>query len=342
MAAARWAALAVASTIAVGVVACGGGEDKPSGTNIAAVTPGARDEADWSRMTSDAVNTAARKLHVRAQVAEGSAEAPVKPVLRRLARNAQLVFAPYHEDRDAAVQVATSTEVPALVWGDPKAMRPGLVGDVEVDLAPGAYQAGALAVHAARERSVAIVLCDDGSSGWAMPERFRIAAAYVAGARAAEPKARAGYVIAGSDEAGAKQATVELGKRKFQMIMSICGPAGSTGVIKGIEQLGKDPVTGESQFVGLIGDKGTLNRENVVLTSVLVNPAVAIQQAVRDIRAGTFGKRAYTLTLENRGLTLLATGRTPGDAVEFAEKMEPPADLPEPTNEVELDKVIAE
>lgn len=341
MAGARWAALAVTSAIAVGIVGCGGGEDKPSGTNIAAVTPGARDEADWSRQTTDAVEATAKKLHVRARVVEGSAEAPVKPILRRLASDAQLIVALHHEDREAAVQVATSTKVPTLVWGDPAAARPGLVGNVEADLAPGAYQAGALAVRAAREKSVAIVLCDDGSSGWDMPERFRIAAAYVAGAKAADPKVKAAFVIAGADAEGARQATVDLGKRKFQMILAICGPTVS-GVVEGLEQLVKDPVTGEDQLVGLIGDKGTLNRENVVVTSVLVNPGVAIEQAVRDIRADRFGKRPYELTLENRGITLLGTGRTPGDALEEASKMEVPAEIPTARDEVTLEALIAE
>lgn len=341
MAGARWAALAVASAIAVGIVGCGGGEDKPSGTNIAAVTPGARDEADWSRQTTDAVEAAAKKLHVRAKVVEGSSEAPVKPILRGLARNAQLLVALHYEDREAAVQVATATKVPTLVWNDPGAARPGLVGNVEADLAPAAYQAGALAIRAARESSVAIVLCDDGSSGWDMLERFRIAAAYVSGAKAANPKAKAAFVIAGSDAGGAKTATVDLGKRKFQMIMAICGPSVS-GVFDGIEELVKDPVTGEDQIVGLIGDKGTLNRENLVVTSILVNPGVAIEQAVRDIRADKFGKRPYELTLENRGITLLRTGRTPGDAYEEAVKFEVPAEIPTARDEVTLEALIAE
>lgn len=343
MAGSRWAALAAVGAIAVGAVGCGGDgdSDKPSGTNIAVLTAGERDSPDWSRQMMVAAEATARKLHVRATVAEGSSESPVKPQLTRLARGAQIVMASYGADSAAAAQVAESTKVPTLVWGDPRALKPDLVGDVEFDLTAGAFQAGALAVHAARERSVGIVLCDDGGGGWTMPERFEIAAAYVAGARAAEPKTRAGFVIAGADAAGAKEATLQLVKRKMQMILSICG-AGEPGIFQGIEQAVKNPKTGEDQIVGLIGDKGSLNRENVVVTSVLIDPTVALNEALRDIRKGTFGKRVYTLDTKNRGITLMATGRTPGDALEIAQKIELPEQIPTAQDEVTLEKLIAE
>jgi hypothetical protein len=34
------------------------------------------------------------------------------------------------------------------------------------------------------------------------------------------------------------------------------------------------------------------------------------------VRAGTFGKHPYALTLRNRGVWLFSTGRTPSDALE--------------------------
>ncbi|MGB2712305.1 MAG: BMP family ABC transporter substrate-binding protein, partial [Conexibacter sp.] len=329
--------LAVVGALVMGVVGCGGGDDKPGGTNIALVTPGTRDDVDWTRQTTNAAEAAAKKLHVRAAIVEGSADDPVKPVLRRLARNAQLVVAPFVGDREAAIQVAQSTEVPALVWGDPDALRPGLVGDIEADLAHGAYAAGVIAIHASIERSVGIVLCDDGTAP--MTERFALAAAYLAGARSVEPKTKATYVISGSDVASAKLGTLEVVKRGGQMIFAVCGTA-APGVLQGVEQAVKKVETGETQLVGLIGDKGTINKANVVLTSVMVNPQKAIEQAVRDIKAGTFGKRVYTLDLKNGGITLLQTGRTPGDAYQAGIDAPQPAELPTAVDEHELDALI--
>ena len=340
MAGSRGAALAVMCAIAVGVVGCGGGDDdKPAGTDIVIVTPGTRDDPDWTKQVTDGGQAAAKKLGIRAKVVDGSAGGALK---RSLTTRAQLLVVPSEADRSAAVRLAVGSEVPTLVWGDPNALKAGLVGDVEADLRPGAYQAGAMAVQAARERSIGIVVCDDGSGGWDLSDRFEIAAAYLAGARSKDPKTKAGYVIAGSDAEGAKQATVELAKRKLQMIMPICGAPGNRGVVEGLEQVTKNVEMGEDQLVGLVGDKGEVNRENIVLTSVMINPAVAIEKALRDIRTDRFGTSVYRLTLANKGITLLQTGRTPADAYEAALKVEPPEQLPLAPEGEDVDKLIAE
>jgi basic membrane lipoprotein Med (substrate-binding protein (PBP1-ABC) superfamily) len=336
---ARWATLAVMGALVLALVACGS-EEKSGGTNIAIVTPGSRDDADWSRQTTQAAEGAADKLKVRAVVVEGTAEFDAKAALRRLAPKAQLLIAPFSGDREAAVQVARATEVPALVFGDPKALKPGLVGDVEADFAQGAYAAGALAVKAAALRSVGIVMCDDGAVP--MPDRFAIAAAYLAGARSVDPKAKAAFTITGGDANSAKAGTLEVAKKGAQMILAVCG-VGVPGVVHGVEQAikqGEGTLKGETQMVALVGDKGPINSENVLLTSVVVNPEKVFVQAARDVRAGSFGKRVYQLDLANGGLTLAQTGRTPGDAYEAAIKLKPPAELPTAGDEVELEALI--
>lgn len=343
MAGARWTAFAVIGTIVFGAAGCGD-EERSGGTTVAIVTAGARDDPDWSTQTANGAVKAARKLRLGSEVVEPADDAAARRALARLAPDAQILIAPYAGDRAAATRVAASQEVPTLLWGDPDGLRSDLVGDAEVAWEQGAWVAGWMAARASRERSVGIVLCDDGTAE--MPDRFEIAAAYVAGARAQEPRAKAAYVICGADEASAALATRELVSRGTQMILGACGPSVS-GVVKGIEKVIKRTETGETQLVGLVGEKTELNRENIMLTSVMVNPAVAFEQALRDIRAERFGTRVYTLDLENGGITLLQTGRTPQDAYEMAlEAGEQFADdaieLPKATNEEELDAVIAE
>ena len=314
MAGARWIVLAVAAMLTVSVATgCGGGK-RPGGTGVAIVTPGARDDIDWARQTVPAVRALARGLGVGALVAEAT-DADARATLTRLAGRAQLVIDPYGGDRAVAASVAATTKVPALVFGDPRAMRPGLVGDVEVAWGEGAYAAGVIAMHAARERSVGIVVCADGTAA-DLANRYAAAAAYVAGARSVDPRAKVAYATAGSDghatAAEAQQATGKLAARGIQMILSACGAA-TPGVMQGVQRA-VQTVDGESQMVGLIGDKSTINRENEVVTSILVNPGSAFAQAARDVRSGGFGKHAYTLDLANGGITLLQSGRTPSDA----------------------------
>jgi basic membrane lipoprotein Med (substrate-binding protein (PBP1-ABC) superfamily) len=142
--------------------------------------------------------------------------------------------------------------------------------------------------------------------------------------------------------ASAKVATLELVKRGAQMILGACGTA-VEGVVQGVEQAVQKRATGETQFVGLVGDKSTVNKQNVMLTSVVVNPAVAVEQALRDVRADRFGKHVYTLDFANGGLTLQQTGRTPADAYEAADQLKETIGsvaLPQAANEHDLDALI--
>jgi basic membrane lipoprotein Med (substrate-binding protein (PBP1-ABC) superfamily) len=341
VAGARWAALAAIAVIGMGAAGCGE-EDSGEGTKIALVTAGTRDDADWATQTAAGVVKAARRLHVGSEVVDPDTDAAAARALRRLASDALVLIAPTRVDHAAARKVAVDAEVPTLVWGEPDALKPGLVGDVEVAWEEGAYAAGWMAVQAGRERSVGIVLCDDGTAE--MAERFKIAAAFVAGARARDPRARAAYGISGIDAEGAETVTLELVRKGSQMILAACN-AGLPGIVRGIERVVERAETGETQLVGLIGEKTAVNRENIVLTSVMVNPAVAFEQAARDVRSDRFGKRVYTLNFENGGLTLLQTGRTPQDAYEGGIEIAEGAadvDIPEARDEVELDRVIAE
>ncbi len=338
MVGARWALLAVVAMIAVGAIGCGGGKKKPGGTNIAVVTPGVRDDSDWSVQLAAGAKAAAKAAHVRAQVVEGKTEATSKAVFTKLARTAQLVVAGSAADAATAAKVASATQVPALVVDSAKEARAGLVGDVDVEFAEAAYAAGIVADRAAFTRHLGIVMCDDGVMP--MTDRFPIAAAYVAGARSVDPKAKASFVISGADAASAKEATLGLVKQGAQMIMDLCN-LGAAGVVQGVEQAVKNPKTGETQVVSLFGDKSAVNKENVLLASLDVQPAVALKLALHDIRAGSFGKHPYRLGLANRGVVLTGTGRTPGEAVEDAMKdSAKPHQLPTAKDEVTLEAVI--
>ena len=352
---ARWAALAVMVAIVAAIAGCGGSSG-PSGTNIAIVTPGARDDADWTTVTAAAVRRVAARFHVRAVVVDGST-ADVGATIRRVAKHAQLVVVPYSGDRATAVRIAADTKVPTLVWGDPHALRKDQVADVEWAGPDGAYAAGTMAVHAAVYRSAGIVMCDNAEP-LEMANRYRMAAAFVAGARAQDKRVRLFYTRTGEgggpvSVAQAKAATVRitlggpmirvpgLAEPGAEFVFPLCGPA-ALGVMQGVIR-----ADAEHQFVGMIGDKALINKENDLLTSILVHPELAIEQAVRDVRAKKFGQRAYTLDFANHGISLLRTGRTPSDAFDAAvhrraQIIDKLVGLPDASTEEALKAYIAE
>jgi len=347
VAGARWAALAAVAVIGMGAAGCGG-EEKDEGTKIALVTAGTRDDPGWATQTSAAAVKVARRLRLGSEVVDAESDAAAGRALRRLTQDALVLIAPTPLDRAAARRVAAAEDVPTLLFGEPDALKDGLIGDVEVSWQEGAYVAGWLASRASSERAVGIVICDDG--GVPVADRFELAAAYVAGARAHDPRTKATYSIAGADAEGAGLATREVldkaGRPNGEIVFALCG-TGKSGIVSMVERLVKDAATGETQIVGIVGEETELNRENIFLTSVMVDPTPAFEQAARDVRTDRFGRRPYTLSFANGGIDLLQTGRSPADAYEaairLAERLEDePVDFPTASNEEELDAVIEE
>jgi basic membrane lipoprotein Med (substrate-binding protein (PBP1-ABC) superfamily) len=294
---------------------------------------------------------------VRAKIVDGSAAGGIRAALDGLEDTAQLVIAPYSGDRAAATRFASETEIPTLVWGDPDALRADLVGDVELAGGEGTFAAGMIASHASIFQSVGIVVCDDAAAS-DLEARYEMASAFVAGAREDNPKVEVFYARAGdggeADAAVAKAATIDITRDRplqhgsdtarqpgAQMVLALCGTA-TPGVMQGIEQADE-----EHQLVGIIGDKGTINKENMVVTSAMWNAAPVFAHAMKDIRAGTFGREPYRLDFAHNGIELLSTGRTPGDAFEVGNEakerfLRELIGLPEKSTEEALKAFIAE
>lgn len=125
------------------------------------------------------------------------------------------------------------------------------------------------------------------------------------------------------------------------MIFALGGSA-TVGALRAVEE-----ESGESQFVGVVGDKADYNRENYVLASVMWETRPVFRRAVRDVRAGTFGEKPYALTLRDRGVWLLTTGRTPADAYEAAMEAQGrieagTLDVPVATTSEDVEQMLAE
>jgi simple sugar transport system substrate-binding protein len=328
--ASRWVALVATVVTVAGIAGCGGSSG-PKGTNIVLVAPGPREDADLTTEATAAVKKVAARYHVRAVIVDGATTPDLAATLRRLAPHAQLIVVPYAGDRAAATRVAADTKVPTLVWGDPRALRKGQLADVQWAAADGAYAAGTMAVHASVYKSAGIVICDNAEP-LEMAQRYRMAAAFVAGARAENPKVRLFYTRTGDGgsvsvaqaKAATKKITLDqpvihvastqyrLDEPGAEFVFGLCGPAGP-GVMQGVLKAGE-----EHQYVAVIGDQKQINQANMLLTSILVHVTIPLEQAVRDVRAGRFGSRLYSLEFGDRSMSLLRTGRTPADAYEAA------------------------
>jgi basic membrane lipoprotein Med (substrate-binding protein (PBP1-ABC) superfamily) len=321
----RWAALVALAAVAVAGAGCA--SSSGGGTTVrkaAILLPGTLNDEEWTSHGRRAFEEVVSRLRVRGSVATAERAAEAKAALEQLAgEKPQLVIADDSRFAAAAAQVAKQTKVPMLVWGDPGALKQGLVGDVEVEGRVAGYLAGFIGARSSITQQVGIVVADDGT-----PSDLRLwhemAGAYAAGARSIEAKVRAHYIEVGSGgdatPAAVDQATRTLMKRGAQYIIAL-GRGTTVGAFRSIAHGYPGP---EHLFGGVIGNKEVLNQDlNQVFVSIPWNFAVVFRRALADVRSGDFGKRVYTLTLANGGLAVRPTGRTPNDAFEDAMKLPP-------------------
>jgi basic membrane lipoprotein Med (substrate-binding protein (PBP1-ABC) superfamily) len=299
----RWIAVVVLAVLVVCCAGCGG----TSGAKvekIALVSPGRYNDVDWWRQGLEAFEDTVQRLRVRGEIADDVRGADAPAAVEQVSRDAQLVIANDGRYAAAAAAAAERTKVPELVWGHPGLLKPGRVGDVEVQAAEGAYAAGPIVMHAVNARRLGIVVADDGGS-WEAKLWNEMAGGFVAGVRSVDPHVAFDLVRVGHDgqatAADAAQAAARLIARKTVVIFALGGRS-AIGVLRAAERHG-------GFYVGTIGPKeAERTNESSVLTAVLWNVGPTFRRAVADLRHGTFGRRPYALTLANGGITLLATG----------------------------------
>ncbi|HEU4701266.1 MAG TPA: BMP family ABC transporter substrate-binding protein [Conexibacter sp.] len=312
---ARWTALVLAAALAAGVAGCGSSDTQGTDVKkVAFVAPYADNEPDWTLQAQDVVSEWVRLGRVRVDKVDASQSDDVRAVLEQVSHEGnQLVLA--HDSRyaDAAEAVAEQTRVPELVWGERSDTPDGLVGEITVpDDTAGGYMAGLVAAKSAYTRRLGIVVIADGSD-WDTTTWNRMAGGFIAGARSIDPKIELSYTQVGENGSASvrevRAATMRMIRHHGTQMVFGLGGAATLGALQAI-----DEAAGESQYVGVIGDKAQFNRENNVLVSVMLDTRPAFERALRDVRTGRFGERPYALTLRNRGVWLFQTGRTPADA----------------------------
>ncbi len=279
---------------------------------IAIISPEKGNDFGWNQQGVDGAKAAATSVGATIQVADGAGYNDPGPILRQLVDGgAQFIVAHASGYNTAGPQFAVASKVPVLVWDNLTANKAGLVADAETNSQEGAYLAGILAAKTTKTGILGIVISADDEN-W-----HKQAGGYVAGARSVNPSIKflqaqigqAGY----ADAAGGKRVTATLISAGADIIFGM-GDGASFGMLQAVETA--TPPAGASKvwFIDVIGDKTTVDKKGVLLSSVLWNFAGIFEQAIADINAGTFGNQGYTLGVANGGISLLQTPNISADA----------------------------
>jgi basic membrane protein A and related proteins len=345
-------ALVVALTAFV-VAGCGDDDDSDGGnggnggsaaqeseskiTNFAIVTPEKGSDYGWNQQSIEAAEKIAGERGVEVNVADNSGYEDVTPILRELATDeTDFIIAQASGYNTAAPDVSVQTEVPSLIWDNPEAAEPGLVANAEAQGQGGGYLAGVLAAETSKSGTLGIVISADDTN-W-----NRMAGGFVKGAQSVNPDVevrlaqigQAGY----ADTAGGKRVTEQVIADGADVIFGM-GDGSSFGMIQAVEAA--DGV----MFIDVIGDKTSIDKQGVLLSSVLWNFDVLFNQAIDDIEAGTFGEENYALDLDNEGISLLQTDQIEDAAWQEVEKAREAivggeVEVPETTKKSQVEDLI--
>ncbi len=273
---------------------------------MAVVTPEEAKDFGWNQQGVESAKKVATEIGAQIEVADGSGYEDISPVLRELAGGgSQLTIAFASGYGTTAVQQAQDLKVPHIIIGQfEKGNVPGLAQDIETNAQNGAYLAGIVAARTTKSGTVGIVMSADDEN-W-----VKMAGGFAQGAKAAKAGIKllmaqvgqAGY----ADAAGGKRVAESVIAGGADVIFGM-GDGSSFGMLEAVETATPPKGADKIWFIDVIGDKSSLDKKGVLLTSVVWDYSVAFKWAVDQLAAGTFGTELYYLDVDNGGMTLLKT-----------------------------------
>lgn len=303
---------------ALGIAACGDDDEPAAGTSstpaaaavakIGIAAPEKANDYGWNQQGVESAQRAATAAGAEIEVADGIGYENVEPVLRRLAQSgSELIIAQASGYNTIAPKVATQFNVPTIVFDAPTAGKEGVVADVETSSQQGAYLAGILAARTSTTGTLGIVI-SAADTNW-----YKQAGGFVAGARSVDPQVEFRFAQIGqaayADSAGGKRVTAQVIAAGADVVFGM-GDGASFGMLQAVETAKPPAGASKVYFIDVIGDKTTVDKKGVLLSSVLWDFTDIYTKAIADIGAGTFGAANYDLTVAN-GISLLETDKAP-------------------------------
>ncbi len=272
---------------------------------MAVISPEKGNDFGWNQQGVDGAKAAAAAVGASIEVADGSGYDDPAPILRQLADGgAQFIVAQASGYNTAAPQFAAETKIPVIVYDAPDATKAGLVADVLTNAQEGAYLAGVLAATMTKTGTLGMVISAD------TPSWHKANGGFVAGAKSVKPDIKFLQAQIGADA----YADAEGGKRVTSTIIAGGadivfgqGDGASFGMLQAVETATPPAGADKVWFIDVIGDKTSIDKKGVLLSSVLWDFAGTFKQAIADINAGTFGNQGYVQDVANGGIALLET-----------------------------------
>jgi basic membrane protein A and related proteins len=319
------ALLAILALVLVGVLLAGCGsrsETTSSGspsasptvkvTKMAIITPEKANDYGWNQQGAESAKAAADSVGAQLIVEDGAGYGDITPIMTQLATQNPDFIIPWASGYDTvAPQMAQQLQIPVTASdpGTESANVPGLVNAIETDGQNGGYLAGVLAGSMTKTGTVAVVISAEDLN-WS-----KMSGGFVAGARSVNPSVKILFVQIGqaayADAAGGKRVTANAISAGADIVFGM-GDGSSFGMLQAVETATPPSGADKVWFIDVIGNKTSVDKKGVYLSSVLWDFTPIFEEAISQIQSGTYGQKSYYLNLDN-GMGMLQTQYIPSD-----------------------------
>jgi simple sugar transport system substrate-binding protein len=280
-----------------GVLAIAGDPPKLVGLAI----PEAGTDKGWNEQGKVGLEAIAKKYGFKIELGEALGYGDIKPTLRDMVKKGcDLIVCHAAGYQTVAPEIARETGVKIITIENHKDITPGLISDIDTQPQGGSYIAGWLAGKMTRSNIVGIVTSAEP------PTWNRMSAGFAQGLKTSNPNCKLLYSVIGeeayADAAGAKRNTVDQIAVGADVIFGM-GDGASFGMLQACStKKAKDG--GKAWFIDVIGDKRSIDKKDVLLTSVLWDMSVVYDEIIKSYMDGTYGKEHW-VTMDNGAIYLL-------------------------------------
>ena len=273
--------------------------------------PEAGTDKGWNEQGKVGLEIVAKRYGFKIELAEALGYGDIKPTLRDMVKKGcQLIICHASGYQTVAPEIARETGVKVTTVENHRAIEAGLISDVDTQPQEGCYLAGWLAGKMTRSNIVGIVASGEP------PTWNRMSAGFAQGLKASNPGSKLLYSVIGeaayADAAGGKRNTQDQISVGADVIFGM-GDGASFGMLQACAtKKAKDG--GKAWFIDVIGDKRSIDKADVLLSSVIMDMSVVYEEIIKSYMDGTFGQQHW-VGMNNGAVYLLELNTAVPDSV---------------------------
>jgi len=276
-----------------------GAGDPPKLVGIA--LPEAGTDKGWNEQGKVGLEIVAQKYGFKIELAEALGYGDIKPTLRDMVKKGcELIICHASGYQTVAPEIARETGVKVTTVENHRDVTPGLISDIDTQPQGGCFLAGWLAGKMTRSNIVGIVASGEP------PTWNRMSAGFAQGLKAANPAGKLLYSVIGeaayADAAGGKRNTQDLIAVGADVIFGM-GDGASFGMLQACATK-KARDGGKVWFIDVIGDKRSIDRADVLLSSVIMDMSVVYEEVIKSYMDQTFGQQHW-VGMDNGAIYLM-------------------------------------